>query len=526
MGSLRDDLAEAGIEVVETHISWVFLGELDVWKVKKPVSLGFLDFSTVGRRKDACEAEVHLNLPWAPDAYHGVVPITLDSSGRHRFGGSGAPVDWAVHMVRLPDEDRADVRLRDGRLTASHLGRVAERVATFHGHARADEETARFGALEEITRNVRDNFEQGRAAAGEYLSETEAAAIEAGQMGFLSDYSALFEDRVQRGRVREGHGDLRLEHIYLDDGGEVRILDCIEFSDRFRFLDVCSDVAFVSMDLMCWGRGDLAEHFLAAYAQMANDYDLYPLIGFYESHRAYVRGMINAMLAEDGGVPGSVRKRSANLARKHFLVARDSLAAQDSKGRTVVPPMVLAVGGIMASGKTTVAGRAGLAMMAPVVGSDRTRKSLLGADPTTSVKAAPWTDAYSAEVTERVYEEVFRRAGSVLRSKRPVVIDASLRSLAHREAAVQLARAAGVPFLFVECRAPSDVCRKRLHRRDREPSVSDARAAQLDDFVASWAPVDELEPAEHVILDTSGSIEANIELVESRLMNWPALTPP
>lgn len=503
--------------MLETHISWVFLTEHDVWKVKKPVSLPFLDFSSEEKRRVACEAEVHLNRPWAPDAYHAVVHITLDSSGRHRFGGSGTPVDWAVHMVRLPDEDRADVRLRDGRLTAADLERVAGRVAAFHERARSDEETARFGTLEEITCDVRDNFEQGRGAACDYLGETEAAAIEAGQLGFLSDQSAFFEDRVLSGRVREGHGDLRLEHIYLDDEGGVRVLDCIEFNDRFRFLDVCSDVAFLSMDLACSGRGDLAEHFLAEYARMSNDYDLYPLVGFYESYRAYVRGMVNAILAGDADAPAPIRKRSADVARRHYLLALESLPAQSSTGRSAVPPMVLAVGGIVASGKSTIAARVGSEALAPVVGSDRTRKSLLGVGSTTSVSSAPWTDAYSAEMTEQVYEEVFRCARSVLQSQRPVVIDASFRARAHREAVRGLARDEGVPFLFIECRAPVDVCRERLSQRDQEPSVSDARAAILEDFVARWEPVDELELSEHLSLETSASLEVNVEAVRSRL---------
>jgi hypothetical protein len=142
---------------------------------------------------------------------------------------------------------------------------------------------------------------------------------------------------------------------------------------------------------------------------------------------------------------------------------------------------------------------------------------VLGAAPETSVKSAPWTDAYSQDTTERVYAEVFRRAGAVLQSKRPVVIDASFRSLAHREAARELAHAAGVPFLFVECRVSADVSRQRLEGRDQKPSVSDARASLLDDFIARWEPVEELEPAEHMVLDTSGSIEESIETLQERL---------
>lgn len=524
MGSLREDLAGPGIEVRETHISWVFLAERHVWKIKKPVSLGFLDFRTLEQRRVACEAEVRLNSRLAPEVYLGVVPVTLDSAGCHRIGGIGgnggsdAPVDWAVHMVRLSEKDRADVWLREDRLTAAEVGRIADRIAAFHESARSDEETARFGSVEAITRNVRDNLEEARRATGGYLSAAEAADIEAAQLGFISENTDLFEKRVSASRVREGHGDLRLEHVYfVGEGRDVTVLDCIEFNDRFRFLDVGSDVAFFSMDLACHGRVDLAECFLAEYARMSNDYDFYPLVGFYESYRAYVRGKVNVILAEDGGVPASVRERASHAARRYFSLARESIPAPDSEGRSGVAPMVLAVGGIVASGKTTIAGRAGLEMMAPVVSSDRTRKWLLGAEPLTAVNSAPWTEAYSQKTAERVYEEVLRRAGAVLQSKRPVVIDASFRSLAHREAARQLAHSAGVRFLFVECRAPVEVSRQRLEGRDQEPSVSDARASLLDEFIARWEPVDELEPSEHIVLDTSGPLEESIETLHERL---------
>lgn len=518
MGSLSEDLAGPRFEVTETHISWVFLAERDVWKVKKPVSLGFLDFSTLEKRRVACEAEVRLNRRLAPGVYIGVVPVTLDSTGCHRFGGSGAPVDWAVHMVRLSEKDRADVWLGEDRLTAADIGRIADRIAEFHERARFDGETARFGSVEAITRNVRDNLEEARGAACGYMSDAEVAGIEAAQLGFLSENKDLFEERVRAGRVREGHGDLRLEHVYfVGEGRDVTILDCIEFNDRFRSLDVASDVAFLSMDLACHGRADLAECFLADYARMSNDYDLYPLVGFYESYRAHVRGKVNAMLAEDVVVVAAARERASDAARRYYGLARDSIPAQDSRGRSAVPPMVLAVGGIVASGKTTIAARAGSEMMAPVVSSDRTRKWLLGAEPATPVNTTPWAEGYSEGMTERVYEEVFRRARAVLQSNRPVVIDASFRSLAHREVVRELAQAAGVRFLFVECRAPAEVSRRRLDGRDQIPSVSDARASLLDDFIAHWDPVDELEPSEHMVLETSGPIGESIETLRLRL---------
>jgi aminoglycoside phosphotransferase family enzyme len=249
MGELKQDLKRVGVELKETHISWVFLTDQDVWKVKKPVSLGFLDFSTSERRRAACEAEIRLNRRLAPDVYLGVVPITLDDTGRHRIGGEGPPVDWAVHMVRLPDTDRADVRLAQGGFGEADIERIAVHVAAFHGQARSDEETARYGTLAAIGLNVRENFEQTRETISAHLAQGEAEEIETWQGRFLEEHAELFEERIRAGRIKDGHGDLRIEHIYLDREQRVTILDCIEFNERFRFIDVCADVSFLSMGL-------------------------------------------------------------------------------------------------------------------------------------------------------------------------------------------------------------------------------------------------------------------------------------
>ncbi|MEE8525964.1 MAG: hypothetical protein V3T72_18665 [Thermoanaerobaculia bacterium] len=262
-----------GIELVETHISWVFLGDGEVWKVKKPVDFGFLDFSTSEKRRRACEAEIDLNRRLAPDVYLGVAAVTRDSQGRHRIGGSGEPVDWAVHMKRLPDADRADVRLGAERLDAAQIEQIAAYLAAFHARSRCDRETARYGTVEAIGRNVRENFEQTRDVICAHLSAAEAAEIEAWQNRFLADNASLFAARVAAGRVRDGHGDLRLEHVYLDQEDRPTVVDCVEFNERFRYADVCADVAFLAMDLAWHQRVDLAERLLAAYAREANDFD-------------------------------------------------------------------------------------------------------------------------------------------------------------------------------------------------------------------------------------------------------------
>jgi hypothetical protein len=496
MGELASDLLASGMELRETHISWVFLGERDVFKVKKPVALGFLDFSTREKRRLACEAEVRLNRRLTPDVYRGVLPVTRDRDGRHQFGGEGEPVDWAVLMKRLPDSDRADIRLERGRLEGKDVERIAERIARFHEEVGASETAAAFGTVEAIRFNVVENFEQTRSTLGEFLAPEQIRELEAWQLRFLSEHGALFAERRERGRIRDGHGDLRLEHVYLMGQEGIEILDCIEFNDRFRYADACADVVFLAMDLAWHGRVDLAERFLARYARAAGDYDLYRVADFYESYRAFVRGKIASMRAFDETASLEARERASAEARRYFLLA---LA---SEREPLVPPRIIAVGGLIASGKSTLADALGEAIAAPVVDADRTRKSLAGVGPEDPLPEKPWQGFYSPELTAKVYEELFRRASAVLSSGRPVILDASFRSRSHRERARNLARENGIPFTFVECRAPEDVCRRRLRERETMRTVTDARIELFDSFRASFEPVDDLSPSERLVVDT------------------------
>jgi uncharacterized protein len=527
MGSLKDDLLDPGaypapgpqrIELAETHISWVFLAGDDVYKVKKPVDFGFLDFRTLPLRRAACEAELRLNARLAPGTYLGLVPVRRDAAGRHRIGGGedeGEIAEWAVHMRRLSDDVRADVRLGRGALSGEAVDAVAVRLAAFHASARCDEETARYGRPEAIGRSVEENFAATRPVIARFLRPEDAAEIEGSELGFLREHGALFERRIAEGRVRDGHGDLRLEHVYLGAGGDLRIIDCIEFNDRFRYGDVCADLAFLSMDLAFHGRVDLAERLLARYAREANDFDLYALVDFYEGYRAYVRGKVATLLAADEGADEPLRLRAAAEARRYFLLA---LSADR---RSLLSPSVVAVGGIIASGKSTVAAALGAAMGAPVVDADRTRKHFLGVGATVPVHEEPWRGGYDPAVTEKVYAEVLRRAAVVLASGRPVVVDASFRSGAMRAAARALAGAHGVPFRLVECRAAADVCRARLAERERREGVSDGRLAIFDDFCSRFEPVTELGTDERFVVDTTGSPEESLAAAKAHLDTWP-----
>lgn len=513
--TLRTDLAERADEVRETHISWVFLDATSAYKVKKPVSLGFLDFTTVEQRRRACEAEVALNARLAPDVYLGLREVVRDASGHHRIGGPGEVVDYAVHMRRLADADRADVRLAAGRLGMAEIDRIAKAIAAFHATARCDAETTRFGSPEVVGRNVRENFAQTREVIETLLTHDEAEEIERWQLEVLERDAALFARRMERGRVRDGHGDLRLEHVYLE-GDSLRIIDCIEFAERFRYADVCADLAFLSMDLAWHGRVDLAERLLATYARETSDFELYAAIDFYESYRAYVRGKVATFLAADEGAPSSLREQARQEARRYFLLA---LAAEK---RPLMPPMVVAIGGGLAAGKSTLSDVLGARMGAPAINSDRVRKHLLGARPTERVYEGSWSGAYDPHFTEAVYEEVNRGARAVVRSGRPVILDASFRAAEHRARAKALAVELGVPFLMVECRADPEVCRARLVERARTESVSDGRLEIYDEFMARWEPIVELPTDEHMVAHTDRPMAEVLETLGARLPFWPA----
>jgi hypothetical protein len=479
----------SGVALVTTHISWVFLTDREVWKLKRPVDYGFVNYTTLERRRHCCEDEVRLNQRLAPDVYLGVVPVRLGPHG-YWFGADGAVVDYAVRMRRLSDERSAEALLRRDALTLDHLTRLAERLAQFFRDAAATPEA---GAIEIIRANVVENFTQAEPFIGRFVSQEVFDAVRAWQLGILERHADRFRGRVAQERIRDGHGDLRLEHVYFE-GTEPTIIDCVEFNDRLRCGDAASDVAFLAMELAARSRADLAERFLAAFALAAGDHDLYGVIDFYAGYRAWVRGKVAAFLAADPSTPPERAARKTEEAQALFDLARSYTEA-----RSDAPP-VLAVGGVIGSGKSTLAEALGRATGVPVVSSDRVRKALAGVRAT---DRAP-EGAYSAAFSARTFDELFRRAAIVLDSGRGVVLDATFRERALRLRARDVARRHGRRFLFVETMCDEATLRERLRRRAAGPSISDAGEALLDRVRAEFEPVTELGIGEHVRVDTAG----------------------
>jgi uncharacterized protein len=519
LAELRERACATGdareVHLVETHISWVLVGP-EVYKIKKPLVLPFLDFSTLELREKACQNEMRINLRLAPRTYFDVVPVRQSADGTHSFDGDGEIVDWAVKMRRLDDEQRADVLLEHGELDREYVDALARALAAFHADAPNGPRVASCGAPELIEANLTANFAVLKEAGLGIVSDEALAEVERWQLSFVRGHRELFEERIARGAIRDGHGDLRLEHVFFEEGhDDFQIIDGIEFDDRYRFGDVCADVAFLAMDLARLGHVDLAERFLATYSQSANDFDLYRLVDFYESYRACVRAKIAASSASRPDTTFLEIERARAEARRYLLLA------EAAHRRSVLDPVLVVVAGGIASGKSTIAGRLGDALGAPVVDTDRTRKFMIGLAPNTHAQARPWEGAYVPSFSNAVYAEMFRRARAVLASGRSVVLEASFRTAAMRAAARELASEHNVRFRILECVAPDEVRRARLVTRGRTPNPSDATVEVFDAFAAGWEPFAELCPTEYERVDTSGAIDASVAAAMRAVEVWP-----
>jgi len=516
---LTSTLRAAGFELIETHISLVFLRGAHVYKTKRAVSLGFLDFSSLALRETACLAEVELNRRLCSDVYLGVVALTRTSSGELSFvpreqcsatAGVGV-LEWAVHMRRLDERERADSLLVSHAFGVVDLETIASTLAAFHRSAPATDEIAKFGSPQQIEDNVRENFRQIAPYVSTYLTVEEHAQLVDYQTRFLVEQHALLVERAATGHVRDGHGDLRLEHCYRAPAGGYVIVDCIEFNERFRYGDVCADLAFLAMDLTYQGKADLADLLVSAYARASTDYGVYTVLDFYQSYRATVRAKVSALLAQDLDVTEATRERAENEARRYFVLAL-------SAGRRLFrSPHLIVMMGAIASGKSTIAAAVAQRLGAAVLSADYTRKELLGLSPTRPRYDLPFQGAYTSDFSERVYATLLARAALILRSGRSVVLDATFRSRAQRDEACALARSLGAQHLVVECYCERGMALQRLRERAQAESVSDGREEIYDSFMAQFEAPTELTDKGRLRLDTGQPLSSALALVYAEL---------
>jgi uncharacterized protein len=306
------------VALIQTHISWVFITDGFAYKVKKPVDLGFLNFTTLRRRHHYLQEELVLNRRLCPEIYLEVLPIVRGQAGV-RLGGRGRSIEYALKMVRMPQDRMMDEVADRGELRQAPLDRIIDRLVPFYAQAATGPRINKYGEPAIIAYNHEENFSRTEALAGEMFPRELFVEIRAFARSFLSRHRALFLQRIREGRIRDCHGDLHMKNICLADG--IHIFDCIEFNHRFRYGDVAADIDFLAMDLDFHGFRDLSRHFVARFAEASQDPDLIQMLDFYKCYRAYVRGKIHAFTAQDPAQGPEARTQALKTARAYFVLA-------------------------------------------------------------------------------------------------------------------------------------------------------------------------------------------------------------
>ncbi|MFJ3175334.1 AAA family ATPase [Streptomyces roseus] len=478
-------------EVCETHTAVVLFVADRVYKLKKPVDLGFLNFSTLAARRSACGREVELNRRFAPDVYLGL--------GEFRGPDTDEP-EPVVVMRRMPAERRLSRLVREGADVDDALRAVARQLAACHADAPRSREVDEQGTRDALSSRWEASFAQVRALAGEGPLPDGLAEVEGLVRRYLAGREALFDSRIRQGRVVDGHGDLLADDIFcLDDGP--RVLDCLEFDDRLRSVDGLDDAAFLAMDLEQLGAPEAAARFLARYGQYSGDPAPPSLRHHYVAYRAFVRAKVSLIQAQQGA-PGAdaAARRLVSATLRHL--------------RTSAVCLTL-VGGLPGSGKSTLSGALADRLGVTLLSSDRLRKELAGIPAEESAAAAYGEGLYTPEWTARTYTALLDRAAALLRAGESVVLDATWSDAQQREAALRMAESTSTDLVALHCQVPGDVSAARLSTR--APGASDA-----DTDIAAAMAAEEPPWREAVTVDTSGSLESAVLQALKAVRPWGA----
>jgi len=300
-------------------MSFLFLTGDFVYKVKKEVNLGYLDYTTLEKRHFFCHQELELNRRLCPDAYLAVVPIVEDK-GSLWVEGQGEAIEYAVKMKQLPQDRMMDVLLPRGQVTLEMVARVAEKLMLFHQKAETNQKIAAFGSMDVIRHNCDENFAQTEKYTGISITADEYQGIKNYTNRFINNNRSLFDKRVREGKIRDCHGDLHAAHVCFTD--DICIYDCIEFNDRFRYSDVASEVAFLAMDLDHYQEAGLSQHLVNTYVKLSHDEELLKLLNFYKCYRAYVRGKVESFKLDDPYIPEEEKTAVLTAARSYFEIAK------------------------------------------------------------------------------------------------------------------------------------------------------------------------------------------------------------
>jgi hypothetical protein len=482
--------AVRSVRVLETHISWVLLTGAFAYKIKKPVNLGFLDFSTLEQRRLFCHEELRLNRRFAPQLYLDVVAIR-GTPQQPCFDGAGTIIEYAVKMLEFDQQQRVDTLLANAALRVSEMDEFAADLATLHAQSPPALTDSAFGTIDAVWAPMAENFAQMRASA---LSLDITAVLDALEQWSHAEFARLQNvliDRKQAGFVRECHGDLHTRNL-VRINERITAFDCLEFNANLRWIDVISEVAFLCMDLEACGQPALAWRFLNRYLEHGGDYAAVQLLPLYLTYRALVRAKVACLQAQ----PESHAEFQSYLA----LAQRYIKPAQ---------PFLIIMQGLSGSGKSTVSQQLADQMGLIRVRSDVERKRMFALAPHAASGAQLDSGIYTAAVTDDVYRRLAALAESLLTAGYRTVLDATFLQRAQRDRLHELAQRLHVPFVILHCQAPRSFLEHAIVQRARAGGdASDANLQVLRRQIATQQALDGTEIAETVEVDVSGIFDA------------------
>jgi aminoglycoside phosphotransferase family enzyme/predicted kinase len=456
--------ATLNVKLIQTHISYLFLTDRYVYKVKKPVDYGFLNFTTLDRRRFYCEEEVRLNRRLCPDVYLGVMQIR-DSEQGISFQGNGEIIDYAVKMRRLPENRMLDALMRDNAVVESDIRTIAATIARFHDAAERSSEIDRYGDISVIRQNWDENFRQVAGFVGIALDRRDLDLISEWVYDFIDRNSRLFSERVAEGRIRDCDGDIHAENICLED--KVCIFDCIEFNERFRYIDTAADIAFLLMDFDYHGKKSFSDVFIDEYMSLSGDRGMSGILDFYKIYRAFVRGKVECFRLNDPDMNADEKRSACERASRHFCLARGYIL------RRKLNPSLVIFSGLMGTGKSTLAAELAFELGLEQVKSDAVRKQIAGIPATERCLDKFNEGIYAADYTKKTYLRMQETADSALASGHSIILDASFSKRGDRENLRQLAEKTKAGFFIINTICPDEVAKNRLDSRildAKEPS--------------------------------------------------------
>jgi uncharacterized protein len=477
----------------DTHISVVFLTGQWVYKLKKPLNLGFLDFREIEDRLKYCEQEVILNRRLSQRIYQHTVKIVENKQGEFSMEGQGKVAEYAVKMKQLPDENRMANMLRSNSIAESDLEELGKKLAFFYKNSVRSIQIDQYGTRDMVIFNSEENFRQLKPYVGVLFDEERWKFICEVNRSFLNHHRALFEQRLEKGKILDGHGDLRTDHIYFFDG--IQIIDCIEFNDRFRYGDAAIDLAFLHMDMEQLGYHKESQTVLKSYVDYAHDPEIYALIDFYANYRAIVRLKV-----------ACIRHSELEEQEQQKLMKDEINTLLNQAYRYTllfIRPTLWVFNGLPASGKSALAQRLGNTLSIRVYSSDSIRKEKDSHQELVQYGEGKYTE----ERRRRIYTKMLALAQEKLKKGRSVILDATYSRRRWREEVVQLALDLDSNLIVVECECKLKTIQSRLKARENHTGLSDARIQHLPEIISHFEPITELDRDIHIKVKTDISIE-------------------